>query len=303
MTLSTLFWILLLQFLFGLNYLVSKDVLIHYPPSVWAAMRASFTAISLIFYLALKGQLQLSQVKAHRKSLLRLAFLGVVLNQSCYLLGLKLTTPYNSALINTLIPLFTLAVAFFTKSEKLLLRQALAFMIALLGVWSLHPLSQFTWSNQTLLGDGLTVVNVAAYSSYLVLSRPLLKTQSPIWVTAWVFLLGSLGLIGLSLSDLTKTTLQLPTQSVFLTMAYGLVGGTLLPYLLLSFILTKTKSSTVALFVYLQPAIVGSLAYFFYGQHFSQEAIIATTLIFFGIFLATAPNRLFNFLPKKGHTA
>ena len=289
MTLTTLLWILLLQFLFGLNYIVSKSLVTFYSPELWAAMRALFTGVVLLFYLLIKRKLDFNGVMTHRKGLVFLAATGVFINQSCFLLGLKSTTSYNSALINTLIPLVTMGLAAFKKTETLTKKQIFAFFVALMGVWMLTPIHQFTLSNTTLRGDLLTLMNVIAYSSYLVLSREFLKHRSHLWVTTWVFLLGSVPLTIFALPLMKISPTVMPPKNILLSLVYGLVGGTLAPYLILSFILKNTKSSTVALFVYLQPAIVGFFSFVLFGYRPSHEAILATALIFLGVFLATSP--------------
>lgn len=289
MTLPTLLWILLLQFLFGLNYIVSKSLVTYYSPEVWAAMRAAFTGLILFFYLCLKRNLDIKKALTHWKGLVCLAATGVFINQSCFLLGLKFTTSYNSALINTLIPLVTMGLAVLNKTETLTKRQIIAFLVALMGVWTLTPIHQFTLSNLTLKGDLLTVINVIAYSSYLVLSREHLKNLPPLWVTTWVFVLGSFPLTLFALPLIKTLPTVVPPSDILLSAVYGIIGGTLAPYLILSFLLKNVKSSTVALFVYLQPAIVGFLSYVLFGFRPSHEAILATALIFLGVFLATSP--------------
>ena len=295
MTASNLFWILTLQFLFGLNYLVSKTIVLHYTPFTWAFARSFFTAFVLLMVIFFRKETRFREVLARKKDFMLLALTGIILNQACFLLGLKFTTSYNSALINTLIPICTLAVAAIKGFESIKSKQIIGAAIALCGVFVLTPPSQFNFSNKHLVGDLLTVGNVLAYSTYLVLNREFVKNHSPLWTTAWVFLFGSVGLFLCAFQDLPPHFFTVPPAPVQRALAYGLVGGTLVPYIILSYALKHTKSSNVALFVYLQPAIVGGLGALFYDHHFTKESLFATFLIFTGVFVATqyprkAPN-------------
>lgn len=286
---KTFFWILTLQFLFGLNYLISQTIVLHYSPIFWAFFRSLFTAVVILGILYFKKELNLADVRQFKKELILLAASGIVVNQGCFLLGLKFTTSYNSALINTLIPICTLLVAALTGFEALNKRKILGAIVALSGVLVLTPLSEMSFTNQHLWGDILTLGNVIAYSIFLVLNREFVKNHSPLWTTGWVFLLGSLGLLLILPIDPPAHSTLAPPPAVLRALSYGLIGGTLIPYLILSYTLKTTKSSTVALFVYLQPAIVGGLAALFYDHHFTKESFFATLLIFTGVFVGTRP--------------
>lgn len=287
MNAASLLWILALQVLFGFNYLLSKTIVLHYSPLFWAALRSCFTAVVILSLLFLKRELNFQEVKSNKKKLFYLALSGIFLNQAFFLLGLKFTTSYNSALINTLIPICTLLVAAWRGHESITKSQFLGSGVAICGVFILTPLSQFSFSNEHLIGDLFTIGNVIAYSTYLVLNREFVNSHSPLWTTGWVFAFGSLGLLAFTIPEIPKNLLVPPPTEVLKALSYGLVGGTLIPYLILSYALRKTKSSTVALFVYLQPAIVGGLAAAFYDYKFTREVVFATFLIFMGVFIGT----------------
>ena len=277
---------LILQVFFGLNYIASKQVLGFFPPLIWAAMRALFTSGVLLTFLFLRHQLELARAVRHLKPILTLALLSIVLNQGFFLWGLRLTTTYNSALINTLIPVFTLLIACLKKHEHLTLKQAASFALAITGILSLTPLSQFNFSNQFFLGNLFTLCNVIAYSSFLVLGKEFLRNHPPLWVTAWVFFVGGILMSFLSFTELKDLPQAVPPLSVLLAGAYGLIGGTLLPYLLLAFTLTQSKASTVALFSYLQPIIVGGISCLLMHEPFTQRTLFATLFILSGVLLS-----------------
>jgi drug/metabolite transporter (DMT)-like permease len=68
----------------------------------------------------------------------------------------------------------------------------------------------------------------------------------------------------------------------------GVLIGTLLPYLLISYVLTEAPSSVVAQFVYLQALVACFLGFGFLGEALSLTLLFSAILIFLGLYLSLA---------------
>src|SRR5690606_1625764 len=85
--------------------------------------------------------------------LMGLALVGTIINQGCFLVGLSYTTPTNSAILTTLIPVFTLLIVTLRGQEPVTIRRVLGFVCALGGVLVLRRVEEFTFSDKTAIGD------------------------------------------------------------------------------------------------------------------------------------------------------
>jgi drug/metabolite transporter (DMT)-like permease len=73
---------------------------------------------------------------------------------------------------------------------------------------------------------------------------------------------------------------------------YIAIGATASPYLLNAWALARVNPSTVAVYVYLQPLIGFLLAVIFLGENIDLKFVVAASLVFVGVFLATWRRRL-----------
>jgi len=227
-----------------------------------------------------------------REDLIRIiscAMLGVVLNQGLYLQGMTHATALSAGLLMCLIPVFTYAVALVIRQERLTGRRALGVAIALMGAGPLaiHDLSAVAEAGS---GNLLLVANAFCYSVYLVISKPLLVRHPPLVVIAWVYLLslpaapffaGGIFAEGATLwpgdaSDRARVGLVLV-----------LIFPTVLGYFLGIFALARTRASTSAAFVYLQPLITGVCAVVLLGEVASRSLILPGVLLLVGLWLVT----------------
>src|SRR5688572_149907 len=105
------------QILFGVNYVVSKIVVGVFPPLVWASIRIIISsAVMVAFALATKRKHPVGGAQFF-VPLIFYALLGTIINQASFLVGLSYTTSTNSAILNTLIPVFTLLVVTVRRQE------------------------------------------------------------------------------------------------------------------------------------------------------------------------------------------
>ena len=82
------------------------------------------------------------------------------------------------------------------------------------------------------------------------------------------------------------------TPGIWALIVYIAIGATASPYLLNAWALARVNPSTVAVYVYLQPLIGFLLAVIFLGENIDLKFIVAASLVFTGVFLATWRRRL-----------
>jgi drug/metabolite transporter (DMT)-like permease len=274
------------QVLFGIHYAASKALLTELDPIVWASIRSVCTAVVFVVVCAMMGKLDPKKALKNFAPLFVFSLLSTSFNQMLFLTGLRHTTPVNSALLNTLLPIMTLFfVASFGK-ERITTKQGVGFVTALLGVLVLMHFERFDFSSETLFGDVLTILNVACYSLFLTFSRPFIMKHDGIWVTTWLFVYGSCAITVLSLPAWTHVQMPAWTPTLIACAVYGILGGTVFAYFLTNYALARTKSSQVALFVYIQPIVASIIGWVWFGQQPTGRTLIAGLLVFTGVGLA-----------------
>jgi drug/metabolite transporter (DMT)-like permease len=273
------------QVLFGINYVVTKVVISVFPPLLWASFRIIVAALFMLSVALLSGHEHPNDGKKFFKPLIGLALLGIIINQGSFLVGLRYTTATNSAVLNTLIPVFTLLLVTIRGQEKMTGRKMLGFGFALAGVLAIRNLKEISFGNTTWIGDLLTVLNCLSYAFFLSYGKKFLEGHDRFWTTFWLFTYGSVGLTLLGTPDWLSFTWPTLTTPLLACMAFAIIGGTLLTYFLNFWALAHARSSSVALFIYVQPIVATLLAWFWMGQVPTLRTAISSFLIFIGMLL------------------
>ncbi|MGE4232129.1 MAG: DMT family transporter [Bacteriovoracia bacterium] len=285
--------LILVQVIFGVNYVLSKIIVGVFPPLVWAALRVICSAIIMLFINILFNKNTPRWDRHFFLPLLGFSLLGMTISQGSFLLGLSHTTSTNSSILNTLIPVFTLVIVTVQGREPLTISRSIGFFCAFVGVLVIRKVEDFSFSNQTLLGDMLVMLNALSTALFLALSKKFIQKYDRLWVTTWLFIYGS---VGLSLVALPEwATFKLPAMTVLLwsCAAFGVIG-TILTYFLSNWALAHTHSSQVALFIYLQPIVASFLAWLALGEKITFRVILSCSLISFGVLTALTPPDFFS---------
>jgi drug/metabolite transporter (DMT)-like permease len=209
------------------------------------------------------------------------AWLGVAVNQGLFLVGLSRSTPVNAALIMALIPVFTFVIAAVLRQEVYSGLRALGVVIALAGLLpllftdGLHSLGRYGFGNL------LMVANALCYSFYLVLTKPLTRTYPPVVIIAWSYLF-----------SLVALPVFVPGQPLVPTagmawwgIAYIVAFPTIIAYLLNVFALGRLRASTTAVYIYAQPLVTATAAWFVFGERPTPAMLLAAGALFVGIWL------------------
>jgi drug/metabolite transporter (DMT)-like permease len=270
------------QVFFGFHYLAAKLVLEEMPPRAWAFSRIAAAAVVLwVICRMLRRPIPRSPKIWGLLGLF--SIFGVGINQVCFVEGLSRTTPTHSALMNTTIPVSTLAFAVLLGRERVRLSKVVALLVALAGVLLvIRPWAAGIPAGiQT--GDLLTLINATSFSFFLVISKRLMMRIDALAGTAILLTFGALmiGIVGVPpLLDVEFAALS----ARFWWLAVFIV---LLPtaaaYVINYWALGKVDSSLVAFFIFLQPALAAVLSWVFLGERPAPLMFVGATLIFLGV--------------------
>ncbi len=278
--------LVLVQILFATWPVVGKLTMRTVPPIALVGFRVAGACLLLVVLARLSGNLRPIEKKDWPLLVISSA-LGLVFNQWLFVKGLSLTTAINSSLISTSIPVSTLVVGIFLKTDRATWRRFLGISLAGAGVLYLIGPNRGAFSAATRAGDLLIVANSLCYGCYIAVSKDLVKKYGPLTLITWIFIVGSIAAIPAGLASLSQIPLSSISLKVWLEIAYIIALPTAASYFLNAWALARVPPSTVAVYIYLQPLIAFMLAPLILGEALGTHAIISTLLIFTGVFLVT----------------
>jgi drug/metabolite transporter (DMT)-like permease len=278
--------LILVQLIFGFNYSASKIILEQFPPVLWGAIRM---AVSCVLMFALAMVVVKKEDRKMNPSFMKSTFVysvfGIALCQGFFLLGLKHTTSANAAILNSMVPVFTLGFAILFGRESWTTQKGIGFLLAVLGVLVLRNVETISFSFETLQGDIYTLLNCASLAIFFTISRDFLQKHSALWATAWMFFFGTILLSFVGISELPELQPIQTSGTLWAAMIFNVLGATMVTYFLNSWTLKKVSSSSVSLFIYLQPVVAVANDWFFYDSAPTFRMMIAIVFIFFGVCL------------------
>ncbi len=273
---------------FGMHYYWGKVVVHALPqqawPLGWAAIRAAAAALVMGAIALALGRWRLPVRDLPKVA--GLACFGVVTNQVLFITGLKYTTPTQSALINTTIPVATLALSRLLGHEALSWRKTLGIALALAGAgWLLVP--RAAGEDLHWRGNALCFANAISFSMFLALSRPFMRRSDAVAATAWLFLFGAVGIGLAAFRAFPGLSLGAVPPRIWAYGASIVLFGTVLTFFLNNWALRQAPASMVAAYIYLQPLVAAATSWAWLGERLGWGVGIATILIFSGVALGT----------------
>jgi drug/metabolite transporter (DMT)-like permease len=220
-------------------------------------------------------------------SLLLCSLLGVVINQLIFVKGLSMTTVINATLITTTIPVFTLAISIIMGHDRASWRHILGIALAAAGVVYLVDPFRATFSAETTLGNLLIVINSLSYGAYIALSRDLVKRYGALNVITWLFVMGTVVTLPITIYSWSSVQIELMPLNAWLTLIYIVLVPTVGAYYLNAWALMRVTPGVVAIYIYLQPLLAFGLAPLVLGESLNSRTIVACGLIFAGVAVVT----------------
>jgi drug/metabolite transporter (DMT)-like permease len=184
---------LLLAVLFlGTNPVAVKVAVAEFPPLPFVAVR--FTVAGLLL-LGLVALLESGRRPGGREliSMAGVGLIGVGANNVAFTLGVGMTTASITALLYAAVPVWGILLGLALGLERPTLGGLSGVCLAFLGV-GVVVYGGLGGGGMSLVGDLLVVVATVCWSSYAVLSLPLLRRHTPLVVAAYTMLFG--GLVG-----------------------------------------------------------------------------------------------------------
>jgi len=217
------------------------------------------------------------------------AFFGMVLNMLLFFKGLSLSTPINSSVVITIVPVLLLVMSFFFLKEKITWLKILGIGLGLIGALLLILFGIKTQTNapNISLGNFFFIINATSYSIYLVIVKPLVSKYSSITLMKWFFIFAVIINLPIGISEFTKVDWPNLTFDSTWKLTFVVIGTTVLTYLFNIYALKQLRPSTIGAFIYLQPVLATFFAVIMGADSLTTLRVLAAVLIFTGVFLSS----------------
>jgi len=289
---SNRFWALLAAMgtatIYGLNHTIAKVIMPHYVGAFGFVFLRLFGAVILFWIISLF----LKKEKIDRGDFMKIfigSLLGMCINMLSFLKGLQLSTPVNSGIFATLVPIMILVLSYIFLGEKISNKKIygvlLGFMGALLLVISVKENSPN--APNVVLGNILLMVNSSFYAAYVIVVKPLTQKYSTVTIMKWMFLSGFIISFPITISEFNEIDFpSLPFDAIW-RIGFVIIGTTFMTYLLSFYALKTLQASTFGVFAYAQPLIAIFYAVASGNDFIDMIKIIACVLTLSGVYLVS----------------
>ena len=275
--------------IYGFNHTIAKNVMPIYIEAFGFVLLRVIGA-TLIFWTL---SLFIKNEKIKKEDWPRIflcSFLGMFINKLAFFKGLELSTPINSSVLITVVPILVFVFSAFFLKEKMRFLRVFGVISGFVGALVLilySPSTSFNAPNIPL-GNLMFVINSSTYGLYLIFVKKLVEKYNIITLFRWLFLIAIFLNLPVGFIEFKNVEWShLPFWDAILPMIYVVVGTTFLTYMFNAYALSKLKASTVSSFVYLQPIVGIIYAITTDNDSLTVLSVLGMILIFMGVYFVT----------------
>lgn len=272
---------LVVGLLYGANYSVIKLVTPEHLEAFGFIVVRVLVAAALFWALAWKSEP--IDWKTDGWRLFLCALFGVGINMLCFFKGVSLTSAINASIIMTLTPAMVFIMSIILLKEKVIKRRILGLLIGFVGAFLIVYQPDAASQTGDWRGDLLVILNAATYGTYLVLVKPLMNKYTPLTVAKWVFLFGIPVVLPVGWGEFATISWAALDANVYWSMAYVIIGVTVIVYVLNIWAMKKVSPSTVGAYIYVQPIFATLIASVAFGEALTLRHLVAAVLVFIGV--------------------
>ncbi len=275
------------QIIMGGTFPVARIILIQTDPLVVAFFRYLISA-SILCAIALRISYKPGEIKISSKdkrTIWLLGFVIVIINQTLFLVGQKLTTSAHGGLLFAITPVFVYLMAIKHLGETWIPKRAIGIVLAVGGSAIIIFENGFAFDYDVLVGDLVIIVAVLAWAFYTVYGKPLVEKYGTFRVTAYTIGAGTLMYFPFGLYRLIGTDLSQITPQGWWALLYISILTSVIGYSIWYWLLKYMEASKASVIVNIQPIIAGILGYYMLGEVITWQFVGGGVVILLGVYL------------------
>ena len=259
------------------------------------AMLNGIDGIDLVSFRVLGGALlfwltSLFTKKEHApvKDILLLGCAGLfalVFNQCSYTIGLNLTSPSNSSIMTTSMPIFAMVLSFFILKEPITWQKAGGVLLGCAGAVIIITTSATAGNAKVgnIWGDLLCMSAQLSFALYLSLFKPLVQKYSLFTVNKWMFTWATLIIWPFTLGHVSSIDFASVPMSTWWETGFVVFFGTYISYICMMVGQQTLRPTVVSVYNYMQPLVSVSVSVAVGLSVFKTSQALAAILVFSGV--------------------
>lgn len=192
---------------------------------------------------------------------------GIQLNQMLFLWGLSLTSPIDTSIIATIVPVLTMVLA------TLFLREPITWLKA--------------GGTSSVAGDVLCVISAVSYATYLTAFRNVIVKYSPVTTMKWMFLFAAVAAVAIYYRPLAEVDYAALAPRTWAGIGYVVVCSTFLSYFMVPVGQRYLRPTVVSMYNYVQPLVAVLFTVAVGLDTFGFTKGVAALCVFAGVWLVT----------------
>ena len=274
--------------IWGLMAPVGKDAMLH---GIDGITMVSFRVAggALLFWLASLFMPRERIPVRDRLLMAGAAVFGLVCNQCCFPIGLRITSPANASIVTTSMPIFAMILSFIILHEPITLKKAGGVAIGCSGAVILILTSVAASDSRVgdMRGDILVLCAQFSYALFLSLFSKLVRRYSVFTVNKWMFLWATILIWPFSATHVASIPWQSITLTTWLETGYVVLFGTFIGYILIVNAQQVLRPTVVSIYNYVQPLVSVTVSVLTGIGVFKPAQGLAVLLVFTGVWLVT----------------
>ena len=212
---------------------------------------------------------------------------GLVCNQCLYTIGLSITSPINSSIVTTSMPIFAMLLAFIILKEPLTLQKVGGVLTGCCGavILVLTSLSATNSKVGNIWGDLMCLGAQLSLALYLSLFSSLLRRYSVFTVNKWMFLWATFLIWPFSAHHVMAIDWEHIAPATWWQTSYVVLFGTYVGYIFIMVGQHALRPTVVSIYNYVQPLVAVVVSVLLGISVFTPMQALAVLLVFSGVWL------------------
>lgn len=281
--------VLLMTFLWSINYVVAKIALRSFPPLLLAPVRTWMAAALLapIYWWWQRGaEVAHTPWNAREIGLLSaLGIFGVAANQLCFALGMARTSVAHASLIIATTPVQVLVLAALRGQERFTARKIAGMLAAAAGVAVLNLSPGKADRGASLAGDLFVFLGALSFSLYTVASKEIAARHGSVTANTFSYAASAVATLPLIFWQGRGFAWGAVPLSGWLTVVFMAVFPSVVCYLIFGYALSRLPASRVSVFSYTQPFIATLAGLAVLGEPVTPAVALGGLLVLSGVWV------------------
>ena len=210
---------------------------------------------------------------------------ALVFNQCSYTIGLNLTSPSNSSIMTTSMPIFAMVLSFFILKEPITWQKAGGVLLGCAGAVIIITTSATSGNAKVgnIWGDLLCMSAQLSFALYLSLFKPLIQKYSLFTVNKWMFTWATLIIWPFTLGHVSNIDFASVPMSTWWETGFVVFFGTYISYICMMVGQQTLRPTVVSVYNYMQPLVSVSVSVAAGLAVFKTSQALAAILVFSGV--------------------